>query len=154
VLGIAILQLVIGTFFGFQNAEVANEGLEALSAYDAAEVLTLEGESHTVAEWREMIERERVQGFAIPIGLAVAFFALYFWARKSALPALITALCLFVGAHALEAVADPKTLARGLIIKVLFLAAMGRGIKGALEERAMEQQEALANGGRRAELDE
>jgi hypothetical protein len=49
--------------------------------------------------------------------IGAIFFGLYFWARKSPFPAAIVGLVLFLTVHALDALASPAALGRGIIIK-------------------------------------
>lgn len=74
-------------------------------------------------------------GLFIHIGLALAYFALFFWAKRKALAATVTALLLFVGVHAADALYDPAALTRGILLKVLFVVALVKGILAALDER-------------------
>jgi len=140
VLAIAIMQLLFGLFFGWKHGKEAAQALRQLDSYATDEELTIDGTTHTAAALRQAVERESLQAYVVPIGLAVAFALLYLWARKSPLPALCTALALFVTIHAVEAIAAPTALARGVIVKVLFLAALASGIKSALQQRALDQR--------------
>ena len=63
-------------------------------------------------------------------------FGLYPWARRSAFPAMVTGLCVYLAVVALNGVLDPSTLTRGIIFKLVFIVAITAGIKPALEERA------------------
>ncbi|HZN39339.1 MAG TPA: hypothetical protein VFD82_11085 [Planctomycetota bacterium] len=136
VLAIAILQLILGVFVGLKHQKEADAALQNLSTMEATEVLKLDGgEETTVGELRQAVERETVQMFAVPIGLGVVFLGLYFWARKSPIPALATALGLFVTAHAVEAVVDPAAIVRGIIVKVFCVVGLLNGIRSALHQR-------------------
>lgn len=138
VLAIAILQLVFGVFVGMSGAKEADAALQNLAGMDEDEQLLIDDERMTVAELRTALERERLQAYVVPIGLGVVFLGLWAWSRKSPLPALSTALGLFVTVHALDAAVDPKQLVRGVIFKVLCIAGLAKGIRSALEQRALE----------------
>lgn len=138
VLVVAIMQLVIGTFLGLREQPTYDKALKEI-AWISDKFQPVEGETTTVGELRTRIERERIQVLAIPIGIGLAFVALFFWARKSPLPALITAFALFVVVHAVSAVVDPTQLYQGILIKVFFIAALIKGIRSALEERVLSQ---------------
>lgn len=140
VLAIAILQVVFGVIFGISNSREADRTLQRFANSPADEVYEHEGEQYTIAELRVAIEKERLQVFVVPIGLGVLFVALYVWSRKSPVPAIGSALGLFVTVHAVEAVLDPVSLARGVIFKVLCVIGLARGVKSALEERAIANQ--------------
>lgn len=142
VLAIAIIQVVFGMFSGFNHVSVAQKAKENLSQYADDEVLQLEdGGTETAGALRLAIDREQVQMFVVPIGIGVVFLALFFWARKSPLPALATALALYVTVHAVDIVADPNNIYRGIILKVICILALVRGLKSALQQRALDQQE-------------
>ncbi|MFK7742109.1 MAG: hypothetical protein AB8H80_17470 [Planctomycetota bacterium] len=142
ILVVAVIQLLAGGFFGWSNSKNCDRALEEIYVLDDSEMLELEdGEEVSVAELRKLIEKERIQGYLIPIGLAVAFFALWFWARSSPLPALVSALVLYLAAHALSAVAEPRSLSRGIILKVVVVAGLVSGIKSAVEDRAIRMRE-------------
>lgn len=144
VLAIAILQLVFGVYFGMQHQKEADAALQELAAFADDMQLEIDGAMQTVAELRRDVERERLQAFVVPIGLGVVFFGLFLWARRSALPALCTALALYVTVHAVDALADPTQIGRGIVLKVLCIAALASGIKSALQQRAIDQREAEA----------
>jgi len=136
ILVVAILQIVFGLGFGIQNSWDADKALTQLARFAPDERVEVEGKEYVVADLRAEVERERVQGFAVPLGLGAVFFGLFLWARRAAVPALATALLLFVTVHAVEAVIDPTTLPRGLILKVFFLFGLVAGLKAALAQRA------------------
>ncbi len=145
VLAIGIIQIVFGIFLGFNNRSVAAKAREHLSPFADDEVLQLEnGKTETAGALRLAIDREEVQLFVVLIGLGVMFLAIYFWARKSPLPALGTALALYVTVHAVDAVADPNNIYRGMVLKVLCILALVRGVKSALQQRALNQQDEAA----------
>ncbi|MBL8752174.1 MAG: hypothetical protein JNK15_02645 [Planctomycetes bacterium] len=145
VLVIALIQVGFGLFTGFSNQKVADQAIANLAQFSDDELLDLEdGTKERAKDLRAAIERERLQMFVVPIGIGVVFLALWLWARKSPLPALSTALALFVTMHAIEAVVEPKSLGRGVIMKVFCTMALIRGIQSALQQRALEQRQAAA----------
>lgn len=73
---------------------------------------------------------------AINMVLAGIQFGLWQWSKKNLLPAAITSLVLFVTLHLVDAVADPASLARGILVKVLFVIALAQAIRAGLEARA------------------
>ncbi|HEX6810597.1 MAG TPA: hypothetical protein VF384_03135 [Planctomycetota bacterium] len=142
VLVIAIIQLLFGIWFGWKHGDEADAALRHLSTMEADEVVELEnGEKTTVADLRAAVERERLQVFVIPIGLGVVFFGLYFWARSSPVPALTTALGLFVAVHALEAVVEPASIVRGIVVKIFCVAGLASGVRSALLQRALDRED-------------
>lgn len=71
--------------------------------------------------------------FAI-FGLGAAFLALSVWARRSPLPAAIAGLSLFIAFHALDALADPRNLINGWLIKIIVIVVLVRAIRAGLLE--------------------
>lgn len=135
-LAIAILQLVAGAIFGKVNSVEADKALQGLARFEPDETVSLgDGTQWNVTRLRQQIERERIIGYVVPVGFGLVLIGLCFWARRSPLPAFITALCLFLMMHAASAIVDPKTIVQGIPVKVLFILAMVAGIKAALAQR-------------------
>lgn len=78
------------------------------------------------------------------MSLAVIFFGLWLWGRKSPFPALLTALIVFVSFHLLDAVLDPMALLRGIIVKIVILAGLGSALKNAYVAKRRKEVEAQA----------
>ena len=81
---------------------------------------------------------------AINIGLAIAYLVLWQWAKKNALAATVVALLLFITTIGVNAVMEPATLAQGIIVKILFIAALSKAVSSAQEERKLGRQLAAA----------
>lgn len=75
-------------------------------------------------------------------GIAVVFFALYLWARKSPLPAAIVGLVVFVSLHSFEAVVDPTSLGRGIIVKIIIIVVLVKAIQAGIQYRKLSQESA------------
>lgn len=73
--------------------------------------------------------------------LAVIFFGLWLWGRKSPFPALLTALIVFVTFHLLDAVLDPMTLFRGIIVKIMVLVGLSTAVKKAYVAKRQKELE-------------
>ena len=71
--------------------------------------------------------------------LSGIMIGLFFWGRKAPLPAIITALCVYLVVIVVNAVIDPSTIVQGIVLKVFFFLAMIAGIKAALVEQAMQR---------------
>jgi len=136
---VAVMQLLFGVYFGFQNSKESDAAIRNLAQFEDDEQVEAEGKQYIVSELRAQVERERIQAFAIPIGLGVAFLVMWWWAKRAALAAMVCALLLFLTVHAIEAVIDPMQIARGIILKIFFIAAMVAGIKAALAQRVAER---------------
>lgn len=139
VLAIALLLLIQGTLIGFQTKAQNDRSLVELADRADTDEFDIQGKRVTTVELRVALERARLQAFVVPIGIGLAFVGLWAWSRKSPLPALATALALYVTVNTVAAVIEPKSLTSGIVVKVLCIAGLGRGIKSALEERAIQQ---------------
>ncbi|MBN2738635.1 MAG: hypothetical protein JXR70_16760 [Spirochaetales bacterium] len=137
VLALSVMFVISGTFLGITTHNTNQEARETLEAYDDEEEWTvpINDKYYTVGELRELLTTEVTQVFVTNYVLAVIMLGIFFWARKNALPALITALCIYLAVQVLNAIISPMTLVQGWIIKILFIAAMVAGIKAALEVR-------------------
>ena len=139
---LAVLFVIGGTFMGFLAQSQGEDALRALMQLDQ-KTLLLHPETAqqvTVAAFIEEIEpRIRAETrltFILNYVLAAIMGGLYFWGRKSPLAAMITAICVYAVVIVSNAVADPKTIAQGLIIKVIFFSVMFAGIRAALAQNA------------------
>jgi hypothetical protein len=74
---------------------------------------------------------EAIGSLIVTTTLAAIFFGLWLWGRKSPFPALLTALIVFVTFHLLDAVLDPMSLLRGIIMKVVIIAGLATALKKA-----------------------
>ena len=83
-------------------------------------------------------------GWIIVIGIASAFWILFLWSRFQPLAAAIVGMVLFLTIILLDAIADPMTIAQGLIMKVIVIAVLAKGISAALQYKRMQAGEAPA----------
>ncbi len=72
---------------------------------------------------------------AVYLILSGIMAALAFWSRKAPLPAVLVATAIYFALIVLDAIYDPKTLAQGMLVKILFIILLVRGIKAALALR-------------------
>lgn len=74
---------------------------------------------------------------AVNIGMAAIYLGLWFWARQNAYAAALVALLLFVTVVVISAVLEPKSLVQGVLLKILFIAALAKAVQAGLEERRL-----------------
>ena len=67
--------------------------------------------------------------FVVVYGIALLFFGLFLWARKNPFPAAIVGLVLFVTVHAMDAIADPTAIAKGMIVKIIVIVVLAQAIR-------------------------
>jgi hypothetical protein len=143
ILWLGILFCLGGLAMGFVTQNEASKAREILSAqYEPEDVIEIEGETWVVQDLLAQVDLEVKLVFGIHFGLGALMFGLYFWARRSPLPASITALSIFLVVHMGSAIADPKTLFQGLLVKAIAVIFLIGGIRAALAERAAEAAEA------------
>lgn len=61
--------------------------------------------------------------------LGLVFLGLWVWAKYAPFAAALSALALYVSFIALDAIADPTQLARGIILKILIIAGLSQAVK-------------------------
>lgn len=75
--------------------------------------------------------------FVLNLVLAAIQAGLWRWSKRSLLPAAVTSLVMFCTIHLVDAVIEPATLVQGIVVKILFIAALIQAIRAALETRAL-----------------
>jgi hypothetical protein len=81
-----------------------------------------------------------VMAYTINTGVALIFLALFFWARKSPLPAAIVGLVIFITMHLLSAILDPTQIIRGIIFKIIIVVVLVKAIQAGLQYRKIQQE--------------
>jgi uncharacterized iron-regulated membrane protein len=97
------------------------------------------GKTLTVAEVRQTVEREPYLVLGLNWLLALIMAGLYLWSRRSPFPAVIAALAVFVVVHVANAVVDPVTIVKGIILKVIAIIALVKGVRAGFAVRALER---------------
>jgi hypothetical protein len=69
--------------------------------------------------------------------LALIHVGLWWWAARAPFAAAVAALALFITVHLVDAIADPSSLCRGLIIKAFFLGALIGAVRAGLAARRL-----------------
>ena len=74
---------------------------------------------------------------------ALIYFGLALWSKKNPVPAILSGFFVYLIFVALNAIGDPETLYRGILIKVLIVIGFIYGIQGAINsERIKKEQSA------------
>jgi hypothetical protein len=142
-LAISILTFVTGLiFFGIQRSEVEKQIREAAAQIANIDPATRDAifKEKIGMTWDQAIEHDRGQvklTLGVNIALAAIYLGLFFWARRNALGATVTALILFITVHVINAVVEPETIHKGILVKILFVAALGAAISAAQRERKL-----------------
>ncbi len=80
-------------------------------------------------------EEDRLLTIGIMTFFALIFLGLGFWANKKPYPAILTAIILYGTLLIVDAIFDPMSLVRGIIIKGIIIFYLIRGLKNAREYR-------------------
>lgn len=76
-----------------------------------------------------------VVGIVSAVGLI--YIGLFFWARKSPLPAAIVGLVLYITLQLADAVSDPASLGRGIILKIIVIVVLIQAIQAGLKHKQL-----------------
>jgi hypothetical protein len=141
---VSILTLVFGlVFYAMNKSEVDNQirdAERALAGLDPAERDARLMASPVHMTWDEIVRHDRGmvnQLLAVNIGLAIAFMGLWFWAKRNVLAACVVALLLFITVTLVNVAIEPSTLYKGILLKILFIAALAKAISAAQQERRL-----------------
>jgi hypothetical protein len=139
IFALGVLFLIFGTGFGIKtyiDAEKVKTNLKGI-VDDQLLSVPINGKHYTAGELRLQVTREVWTIFITNYLLATIMFGLYFWARSAPFPAMVTALCVYLAVIVLNAIFDPATIVQGILVKVLFFAALIAGLKAALVARSI-----------------
>lgn len=140
-LAISIITLISGiVFYAINKSEIEKQIRDAevqMSSFTPEERDARFKEAVGMT-WDEAVASDRGSVnllLAVNVALAVIYFGLWFWAKKNAYAASLVALLLFITVIVISAVWDPKTLAQGVLVKILFTAALVKAVTAGREER-------------------
>jgi hypothetical protein len=89
---------------------------------------------------RAMVTRVLYRNLVANLVLAGLMAVLWLWARRAPLPAIASALALYLVVQVVSAVWDPTTIYKGIFVKLLAIGALWKGLKAALDARAAMQR--------------
>ncbi len=128
-----------GIVFFFITRGQVNTALSSLSdASESAPLREAVAGATTVGELRSALERQPWQVLGLNLFLAAVMLGLWIWSKRSLLPAIITALAVYVTVMVGSALYDPSTLAQGIILKIIIIVALARGVQSTLAARKLE----------------
>lgn len=142
-LAISIITLISGfIFYAMQKSDVEKEirAAEAATEYmDPAERDRLMVQEVGMT-FQEALDHDRgmvTMLLVVNIALAVIYFGLWIWAKRNPYLAALIALLLFLTVIVVSAVIEPKSLAQGVLLKILFIMALARAVKAGADERRL-----------------
>jgi len=128
-----------GVAFFFITRSKGQDALREIADADpATPLIHAVGGATTVGELRSALEQAPWQALGLNLFLAVVMLGLWFWSKRAALPAVITALGIYLAVQVGGALYDPASLAQGILMKILIIVALARGVKSALNARRLE----------------
>ena len=71
--------------------------------------------------------------------LTIVYLALAYWSQQKPLIAMVLGLLVYLTTLVINAIVDPETIYRGIILKVLIIGFLGKGINSALQLRKNQQ---------------
>jgi hypothetical protein len=77
----------------------------------------------------------------ISLVLALIYIALGFWAKQKPLPAILCCLVLYVTLVALDALYDPASLLKGIILKIAIVAYLIKGVMACIEVEKQKKEQ-------------
>lgn len=101
-------------------------------------VLLMVQKSKMERENPDMVYTIEPWAYAVVFGIALLFWVLALWARRNPLPAAITGLVVFVTLHVIEAVADPTSIVKGFLMKIIVVVMLVAAIKAGIQHRKLE----------------
>jgi len=136
---LAILFVISGFIMAALQYNKAQDALKNLAQFDASAQwsVPVEGKIVTVGELRELVMWEPKAVLLVNLVLAAIMTGLYFWGKRSPLPAILVAAGTYLAVIVLSAIADPASLGQGLIMKFIIVAMLYRGIKAGFQQRAL-----------------
>jgi hypothetical protein len=137
--GLSILFVLGGIVFFFITRSQVDAALVSLSsASESAPLAEAVAGATTVGELRSSLERQPWQVLGLNLFLAAVMLGLWIWSKRALLPAIITALAVYVTVMVASALYDPSTLAQGVIMKVIIIVALARGVQSTVAARKLE----------------
>ncbi|MFO7567021.1 MAG: zinc ribbon domain-containing protein [Enhygromyxa sp.] len=79
----------------------------------------------------------------VMLGVGGLYFGLWVWCKHNPLAASIVGLVVFVTLHAAEALVDPSTIVRGIVVKVIVIAVLIRAIGNGVKHREFVRERGL-----------
>lgn len=136
---LSVLFVLGGVVFFFITKGQAEDALTQLGHARDSDLLAKQiAGANTVGELRAELAREPWQVLGLNLFLAAVMLGLWLWSKRALVPAIITALGIYVAVMVASAVTDPKTLVQGLIMKIFVVIALGKGVQSALAARKLE----------------
>jgi hypothetical protein len=146
ILVVAILALLGGIvfyFLGSSNVETEITKVEnQIAAFTPEQRAAFDAniQSQSGMSWEEAKASDRGAvrlQLATNVGLSLLYFGLWIWAKKNTLGAAMVALSVYVTVVVGSAIFDPKTIAQGIIMKIIIVSALVSAISSEFKVRRL-----------------
>jgi predicted nucleic acid-binding Zn ribbon protein len=137
---LAVLFVISGVIMFFLQRSTNAEALANLEGMNAADMYPapIDGQTYTVGQLRSQIAWDAWSILVVNGVLAVVMAGLALWSKRAPLPAIIAAAGTYAVVLVGNAILDPKTIAQGIIVKIVMITLLIKGIRAALEYRAVD----------------
>jgi hypothetical protein len=133
---LAALFAISGVILYFLMSGQTQAALNNLAHYEDQEVLQpIDGVTYTAGELRKRVVWEHRGVLVVNLLLSAMMLVLAWWSRFRPLPAILIAAATYAAVMVVSAIMDPATIMQGIVIKIVVIAILARGIKGALDLR-------------------
>jgi hypothetical protein len=135
---LAVLFVIAGLLFFMVSKGSSDQALAKLEGMDEAAVYptTIDGQTYTVGALRKQLAWEPWGVLLVNLIIAAIMLVLALWAKSKPLPAVLIATATYIVVLVADGIADPSSLAKGWLIKLIIIAFLIKGIKAALALRA------------------
>lgn len=79
----------------------------------------------------------------VMLGIGAGYVGLWAWCKSNPLAASIVGLVVFLSLHATEAIVDPSTIYKGLIVKIIVITILARAIGAGIKHREFVRERGL-----------
>jgi hypothetical protein len=134
---LAILYLIVGVIYFFVTKSKDDAALSRIAdmSPEAIYPQLVLGKQYTVAALRNTLAWEPWSVLLVNAILAGVMTALFFWGKRAPLAAILVAGATYAVVNVTNAIIDPRTIAQGLIVKIIIIGVLIKGIKAALALR-------------------
>lgn len=134
---LAVLFIVFGFVMYFVSKGQADATLLQLQAADPGSTYDINGKTYTLEELRSALVWEPRSFLIVNLVLAAIMGVLAVWGEYAPLGAVLVATATYGVVIVANAIADPATLAQGVVVKIIIIVFLVRGIKAALALRSL-----------------
>lgn len=80
---------------------------------------------------------------AVMLGIGAGYVGLWAWCKSNPLAASIVGLVVFLSLHVTEAIVDPSTIYKGIVLKIIVITILARAIRAGIKHREFVRERGL-----------